>query len=151
MTHVQHIISLYNLPIVADICRNVPPIVRCLDNRISLLRPGASLEHLSESGHCWKIVFNLKWFLSFPNTQCVLLTLQLLRIMSSIRCTMSDVLTVAGLSSFSASVKSVQPSSNIWHWLSVTLNVVHTLSIFHNESLYSWSVLPTEPYCPAYF
>ena len=83
MTHIQHTIYLHNLSIVADICRNVPPVVHCLGDRISLLGPGASLE--------------------------------LLRIMSSTRCTISGVLAVAGLPSLSASLKSVRPSSHIWH------------------------------------
>ncbi|GBN63991.1 hypothetical protein AVEN_158823-1 [Araneus ventricosus] len=45
---------------------------------------------------------------------CATLTLRFLRIMSSTRCTMSDLLTVVGLPCPSAPVKSVRPSSNCW-------------------------------------
>ncbi|GBN42154.1 BUB3-interacting and GLEBS motif-containing protein ZNF207 [Araneus ventricosus] len=38
-----------------DICRNVAQIIRCTDNRKSLIGTGANLEQLSEPGHCWKI------------------------------------------------------------------------------------------------
>ncbi|GBM67455.1 hypothetical protein AVEN_124051-1 [Araneus ventricosus] len=42
----------------ADICWNFALIVRCPDDRKSLLRPVDSLEQLSEPGHRWKIVFH---------------------------------------------------------------------------------------------
>ncbi|GBM48767.1 hypothetical protein AVEN_24955-1 [Araneus ventricosus] len=58
MTHIHHAISLHNLPVASDTCRNVALIVRCPDDSKSLLGPAASLEQLSEPGHRWKIVFH---------------------------------------------------------------------------------------------
>ena len=82
MTHIQHTISLRNLPVASDTCRNVPPIVRWLDDKICLLGPGVSLEQLSESGHRWKIVFhpNALWVSQthesrgVPNRDCTVVS-----------------------------------------------------------------------------
>ena len=57
-THNEQSISRHNLPVAADICLNVPLIVRCLDDRISLLVPKPSLEQMSEPDHRWKIVYH---------------------------------------------------------------------------------------------
>ncbi|GBN63891.1 hypothetical protein AVEN_220173-1 [Araneus ventricosus] len=56
-THALHYFS-NNLPVSADIYRNVALIVRCPDDRKSLPGSVASLGQLFEPGHSWKIVFH---------------------------------------------------------------------------------------------
>ena len=124
MAHKQHSISLHNLPIAANINWNVPLIVWWLDDRISLLGPGANLKQLSEPGHHWKIVCH-------PNALSVSRTRENRRAPDRER-------TITFLSE---TVKSMQPSSNCWHHFTISGRVVHILSILHDESLYSWSVL----------
>ncbi|GBN97484.1 hypothetical protein AVEN_14123-1, partial [Araneus ventricosus] len=51
----------------ADISSNVALIVRCPDDRKSLLGPVASSEEMSEPGHQWKIVFHPNVLLQLKN------------------------------------------------------------------------------------
>ncbi|GBN26160.1 hypothetical protein AVEN_253073-1 [Araneus ventricosus] len=62
MTYIRHTISLHNLPVSADICRNVALIVRCPDDRKSFLDPVGSLEQLPQPGHRWNIVFHSMFY-----------------------------------------------------------------------------------------
>ncbi|GBN55443.1 hypothetical protein AVEN_158277-1 [Araneus ventricosus] len=50
MTLVHHTISSHNLPVAADICRNVALIARCPDDRKSLLGAVASCLNLVIAG-----------------------------------------------------------------------------------------------------
>ena len=120
MTHIQHIISLHNLPVAADICRNVPTIVQCLDDIISPFGQG---EQLSEPGHRWKIVFhpNALWVFRTRNACFSHSTIVTNNVFHSLHhvwwahCCWP---------SLSASVKSVQLSSNIWHHSTMAERVI---------------------------
>ena len=100
MTQMKHTISLHNLPIAAEICWNIPPIIWCL--RISLLGPGARLEQLSEPSHRRKIVCH-------PNA------FSISRIHEHRRAPDRD----CTVTSLSETVKSVQLSSYCWHYFTM--------------------------------
>lgn len=95
----------------------------------------------------------MEWALprSIPNSWeiCITLFLRLLRIMSSTRCIMPDVLTFIGLPCRGflhrlSLCNVLWTAGTINQKLDLILNVAHTLPISHDESRYTWNVLRTK-------